>query len=107
MISFSINKIKDQHRFSLLQSHWRWLRYSDIGQISLIKKGIWIYFLLWIFEGALRRWVLPSLATPLLIVRDPVAFWLLWKCWERRLLPVNIYIFLFQLIGIVAIYTAV
>ena len=38
-----------------------------------LKIGIWIYFYLLIFEGALRKWFLPSLATPLLVVRDPVA----------------------------------
>jgi len=37
-----------------------------------IRQLIWIYFWLLIFEGALRKWFLPSLSTPLLIVRDPV-----------------------------------
>lgn len=40
------------------------------------RKAIWIYIFLLIFEGALRKWFLPSLATPLLIVRDPIAIWL-------------------------------
>lgn len=44
---------------------------------SLLKKAIWLYFFLWIFEGALRKWVLPSLATPLLIVRDPIAIYII------------------------------
>jgi len=34
---------------------------------------LWTYFWLLIFEGALRKWVLPGLSTPLLLVRDPVA----------------------------------
>src|SRR5215210_6756182 len=33
---------------------------------------IWTYVGLLIFEGALRKWIIPSLSTPLLIVRDPV-----------------------------------
>ena len=37
-----------------------------------IKQLIWLYFWLLIFEGALRKWVVPSLSTPLLIIRDPV-----------------------------------
>jgi hypothetical protein len=37
-----------------------------------IKVLIWIYVVLLIFEGALRKWVLPSLADPLLVVRDPI-----------------------------------
>src|SRR5882724_11028362 len=38
-----------------------------------LKALIWLYVGLLIFEGALRKWVLPSLSDPLLIVRDPVA----------------------------------
>lgn len=38
-----------------------------------LKFLIWLYVVLLIFEGALRKWVLPSLSDPLLIVRDPVA----------------------------------
>lgn len=42
-----------------------------------LKLGIWIYFFLLIFEGALRKWILPGLAEPLLIIRDPFAAWLI------------------------------
>jgi hypothetical protein len=41
--------------------------------IRSIKWGIWAYMILLIFEGALRKWVFPGFAEPLLIVRDPVA----------------------------------
>jgi hypothetical protein len=34
---------------------------------------IWTYLALLIIEGALRKWALPSLSDPLLLVRDPVA----------------------------------
>lgn len=40
---------------------------------KLLKGLIWLYIILLVFEGALRKWVLPSLSDPLLIVRDPVA----------------------------------
>lgn len=30
------------------------------------------YIALWIFEGALRKWILPGLSNPLLVIRDPV-----------------------------------
>lgn len=62
---------------------------TDPNQI--LKRGIWAYLLLLIFEGALRRWVLPGLATPLLIVRDPLALWLIVMTWRRGLLPANPY----------------
>lgn len=42
----------------------------------LYRKLIWIYLFLLIFEGALRKWILPSLANPILIIRDPIAIWL-------------------------------
>ncbi|MGB3616679.1 MAG: hypothetical protein WBA12_01045, partial [Catalinimonas sp.] len=53
---------------------------------------MWAYFLLLILEGALRKWVLPGLATPLLIVRDPVALWMLWEAWRRGVFPMNGYV---------------
>ena len=33
---------------------------------------LWAYFWLLIFEGALRKWFLPGLSNPLLVVRDPI-----------------------------------
>jgi hypothetical protein len=38
----------------------------------LLKQLFWVYFLLLIFEGALRKWILPQFSAPLLLVRDPV-----------------------------------
>lgn len=37
-----------------------------------VKVLIWVYFWLIIFEGALRKWIFPSLSDALLIIRDPV-----------------------------------
>lgn len=45
---------------------------SYFSRLTLLKKLFWLYFLLLIFEGALRKWVAPQLSAPLLIVRDPV-----------------------------------
>jgi hypothetical protein len=47
--------------------------------ISLVKRGIWVYFFLLIFEGAIRKWILPQFAVPLLIVRDPVVLYIYWQ----------------------------
>lgn len=52
---------------------------SDERIIQQLKLGVWIYFFLLIFEGALRKWVLPGLSAPLLIVRDPIAIWLIFR----------------------------
>lgn len=72
-----------------------------------LKIGIWIYFLLVIFEGALRKWFLPALATPLLVIRDPVAIWLVLKCWQRGLFPASIYLNGVVIIGIISFFTAI
>jgi hypothetical protein len=43
------------------------------ARLKRVKQLLWLYFWLLIFEGALRRWILPGLSTPLLLVRDPIA----------------------------------
>lgn len=42
---------------------------------------LWAYFWLLIFEGALRKWFLPGLSNPLLIVRDPICLAALLMGW--------------------------
>jgi hypothetical protein len=55
--------------------------------MPLLKKLFWLYFLLLIFEGALRKWVLPQFSAPLLLVRDPVAFLIIWEAFRTRKWP--------------------
>lgn len=73
---------------------------------GLLKKVIWAYFLLLIVEGALRKWFLPGLATPLLIVRDPVAFVIIVMAWQRGLFPVTAYLYGMIIIGTIGLFTA-
>ena len=56
---------------------------------DFIKKLIWTYFLLLLFEGALRKWFLPGLSQGLLIVRDPVVIWIYYLCYAKGLFPLN------------------
>ncbi len=72
-----------------MQPGWaeKWAVKDRERTILLLKRGIWLYFLLLIFEGALRKWVLPSLAAPLLVVRDPVAFALLIVTYHKGFFP--------------------
>lgn len=72
-----------------------------------LKKGIWLYFLLLIFEGALRKWFLTALATPLLIIRDPLALYLLFSAYRFNLFPKQRLISVMLWIGIVSVFTAV
>ncbi|HTO04984.1 MAG TPA: hypothetical protein VL069_14830, partial [Opitutus sp.] len=54
-----------------------------------LKFLIWLYVVLLIFEGALRKWVLPSLSDPLLIVRDPVAIGIYLLAFSSGRFPIN------------------
>jgi hypothetical protein len=77
-----------------------------MASVKQLKIGVWIYFMLLIFEGALRKWVLPGLSNPLLLVRDPVALWLLVSTWRKGLLPANWYLSTIFVTGIAGIFTA-
>src|SRR3954471_1220217 len=37
-----------------------------------VRWAIWVYLFFLVFEGVLRKWVLPGLSGPLLIIRDPI-----------------------------------
>lgn len=50
---------------------------------------IWIWFFLLFLEGALRKWVVPQLSTPLLIVRDPVMLMTYVLALRAGLFPLN------------------
>jgi hypothetical protein len=52
---------------------------------AFIKKLIWAYFLLLLFEGALRKWFLPGLSQGLLIIRDPIVIWIYYLCYAQGL----------------------
>jgi hypothetical protein len=46
---------------------------------------LWVYLWLLIFEGSLRKWIVPSLDTPLLIIRDPLVMLIYFQAWRNRL----------------------
>lgn len=52
----------------------------------LERKMIWIYLWLLIFEGALRKWFLPGLAQPLLLVREPIVILLMLRALQGRII---------------------
>lgn len=68
-----------------------------------IKRLIWTYFFLLIFEGALRKWVLPSAANALLLIRDPVVLAAYFLAWRSGLFPRNIFISVAALIGFLSL----
>jgi hypothetical protein len=69
---------------------------------------LWSYFWLIIFEGALRKWVLPGLSTPLLLVREPIAitaFFLGWPYLTRR--PWSGWVGFLWIVGLAALFLAI
>jgi hypothetical protein len=77
------------------------------SEFKILRFGIWIYFILLIFEGALRKWAFPGLATPLLIVRDPVAAWLIFLALRKNILRPNLYLTGGIIISIISFFTAI
>ncbi len=71
-----------------------------------MKRGVWLYFLLLIFEGALRKWVLPGLSEVLLIVRDPLVLAMIVYGWFYGVLPKVSYIWWMLVITVVAVFTS-
>lgn len=69
--------------------------------------AIWAYLILLIFEGALRKWVLPGLSDALLVVRDPVAIYILLLARSKGYLPFNSYSFWMIILGVFGTITAV
>ncbi|AVR45278.1 hypothetical protein C7S20_08370 [Christiangramia fulva] len=63
-------------------------------QAAYLKRSIWVYLFLLIFEGALRKWVFPGLSQPLLIVRDPLAAWLIFESLRLKVWSPNVFVIL-------------
>ena len=62
---------------------------SAATDYAFIKKLIWAYFLLLLFEGALRKWFLPGLSQGLLIIRDPLVIWIYYLAYIQGIFPIN------------------
>jgi hypothetical protein len=76
-------------------------------RMDLIRKLIWLYIFLWLFEGGLRRWFLPGLATPLLVVRDPIAVAIYFLASANKIFPSNFFISSAIFLGLLSFVNAV
>ena len=101
----AMNTLDIHSSFSDLHSSFHAGSQARTGKKQLLI-AIWIYFLLILFDGALRKWFLPSLSNPILVLRDPIALWILIYASKKGFLKLNHYILLVVLIGFLAIYTA-
>lgn len=78
-----------------------------ISSHTMLRGCVWAYFALLIFEGALRKWFLPGLATPLLVIRDPLAIAALFLALREGLMPINSYVSLVAVVGVLSTVAAV
>lgn len=72
---------------------------SASSTIRLLRRLIWLYIILWLIEGGLRRWFLPGLSTPLLLVRDPLALLIYGVAFANNLFPMNGFVIWGALLG--------
>ncbi len=71
-----------------------------------LKRGIWTYFILLLFEGALRKWVLPEYSNLLLLVRDPLVIFLFLLAKRRNIVFFNNYLFYILTIAIIGLLSS-
>src|SRR5450756_2810632 len=62
-----------------------------VDENKTLRQLIWLYLVLWLIEGGLRRWFLPGLNTPLLLIRDPVVIAIYGVAISRNLFPSNLF----------------
>lgn len=70
--------------------------------LTHLKRWIWIYFFLLIFEGTLRKWILPQFSDVLLVVRDPVVLVIYVLAIKARLFPRNGYMLALAIIALLS-----
>lgn len=72
------------------------------GSLKAVRALIWVYLVLLLIEGALRKWALPSLSDPLLVIRDPVVIGIYFFAIRAHIFPRNAYIVILAVIGILS-----
>jgi hypothetical protein len=84
----------------------RRIKAVDLDPYREIRRLIWLYIILWLIEGGLRRWFLPGLATPLLLIRDPVALAIYYLASSKNIFPVNGFIFSGVILAFLTFFSA-
>jgi len=65
-----------------------------------VRNLIWLYFWLLLVEGALRKWILPDLSNPLLVVRDPVVLIIYLLSFRAKVFPKNGWVITLIVLGL-------
>ena len=72
-----------------------------------LRRLLWLFLALWVTEGALRKWILPGLANPLLVVRDPVLLLIYLLAYLRGVFPKNLLILWIVGMGVIALVVSI
>lgn len=71
-----------------------------------IRQLIWVYFWLLLIEGSLRKWVVPQLSNPLLLIRDPIVVLIYFFSVRARVFPKNTWVVVLVIIAAFCILTS-
>lgn len=77
------------------------------ASLKAVRILIWVYLILLLFEGAIRKWALPSLSDPLLVIRDPVVLAIYIFALRAHVFPWNIYILILGTIGVLTMFVSI
>src|ERR1043165_168512 len=80
---------------------------DERGAIQKIRLLLWLYLFLLLFEGALRKWIVPSLSNPLLVVRDPVVVAIYYQAFRARLFPNNGFVRFAMILGFLSFFVGI
>ena len=79
------------------------LGHQKARTVTNIRRLIWLYFWLLIFEGTFRKWILPQYSDVLLVIRDPVVIAIYALALKARVFPRNGYILSLAIISILSV----
>ncbi len=75
--------------------------------IQHIRQLIFLYLLLLVFEGAFRKWIVPQLSAPLLLIRDPVVLLIYLLAFKAKIFPHNIWVVTLEIIAVLSWATGI
>ena len=69
------------------------------GTLRNIRRLIYLYIVLLMVEGVLRKWIVPQFSDPLLLIRDPVVLAIYFLAWRAHVWPRNAFVISLAIIG--------
>ncbi len=77
------------------------------ASLKAVRVLIWVYLVLLVIEGTIRKWVVPQFSDPLLIIRDPVVLAIYFFALEARVFPRNGYVVALGIIGALSVIVSI